>query len=150
MDSAAPKAAPLETPRVNGVARGLRNMAWKAAPAAASPAPARNPNRTRGTRKRQKISASAVPEKGANAAAGGVAFAQRHHAHAVAKLQAQLGVRVPQAQATRQLHGNAHRRQRQTGLQGIEQMLHAGPPERQARFFSPRPRRVNRRKPWGD
>jgi len=36
---AAPKAAPPETPRISGLANGLRNIAWKTTPATEIPAP---------------------------------------------------------------------------------------------------------------
>ena len=54
---AAPKAAPLETPSVKGVASGLRNIAWKAIPLIAKEPPARNAVITRGILILQKISA---------------------------------------------------------------------------------------------
>ncbi len=45
-----------QTPSVNGVASGLRNMAWKAMPLVASAAPARNAIATRGMRSFQRMS----------------------------------------------------------------------------------------------
>ena len=45
---AAPKEAPLDTPRVKGVASGFRNIAWNAIPLTARAAPARNEGQTPG------------------------------------------------------------------------------------------------------
>ncbi len=55
---AAPRAEPEATPRVNGVARGLRNRAWKAIPATARPAPLNHAASTLGSRIFQNISDS--------------------------------------------------------------------------------------------
>ena len=46
-----PTAAPLETPRMNGSASGLRNIAWKLAPDTDRAAPTRMPSRMRGRRR---------------------------------------------------------------------------------------------------
>ena len=56
-----------------------------------------------------------------------LAHGQRHDRHAVAKAQAQVGIGIAQAQAAGQFHGDADRRLRQAGFQGIEQMLHETP-----------------------
>ena len=57
----APKDAPLATPSVSGVARGLENNDWKAAPAQASPAPAIIDNMTLG-RRMPNITVAAVSD----------------------------------------------------------------------------------------
>jgi len=49
-ESAAPTAAPPETPRVKGLASGLRKRAWKATPLTANAPPAINARITRGRR----------------------------------------------------------------------------------------------------
>ena len=62
--SIAPSDAPAETPSVNGVASGLRSIAWKTTPAAASAAPTSAPASTRGSRAMKKICASTLSANG--------------------------------------------------------------------------------------
>jgi hypothetical protein len=51
--STAPSAAPVETPSVKGVARGLRSSPWKTTPAAAKSAPTQAPARAAAARRRR-------------------------------------------------------------------------------------------------
>src|SRR5262245_29513333 len=62
--SIAPNAAPADTPRVNGVARGFRSRPWKTTPADASVAPTRAPASVRGRRATKKICASTLSMNG--------------------------------------------------------------------------------------
>ncbi len=56
--TAAPSAAPLETPSVNGVASGLRKSAWNDMPLSESIAPATKAHSTRGMRMSNRMSRS--------------------------------------------------------------------------------------------
>src|SRR5215218_5662717 len=58
--SMAPRAAPAETPNVNGVASGLRSRAWNTTPAAASALPTQAAASTRGSLATKKICASTL------------------------------------------------------------------------------------------
>src|SRR3989475_12480051 len=58
----APRAAPLETPRMYGSARGFRSRAWSATPTAAKQAPTRKANRTLGSRTSSTITLRLTPE----------------------------------------------------------------------------------------
>ena len=60
----APSDAPADTPRVKGVASGLRSSAWKTTPATASAAPTSAPATTRGRRATNRICASVLSVKG--------------------------------------------------------------------------------------
>ncbi len=57
IERAAPKAAPLEMPRLNSKTRGFLNSAWSEAPDTASAAPAKRASRSRGSRTRKRMSA---------------------------------------------------------------------------------------------
>src|SRR2546425_8466868 len=59
----APRAAPLETPRMYGSARGFRSRAWSATPTAAKLAPTRKANRTLGSRTSSTITLRLTPER---------------------------------------------------------------------------------------
>src|SRR5439155_6666273 len=58
----APRAAPLDTPRMYGSARGFRSRAWSATPTAAKLAPTRKANRTLGKRTSSTITLRLTPE----------------------------------------------------------------------------------------
>src|SRR6266852_4363451 len=58
----APRAAPLDTPRMYGSARGLRSRAWSATPTAAKLAPTRKANNTLGNRTSSTITLRLTPE----------------------------------------------------------------------------------------
>ena len=64
MASIAPSAAPEETPRVKGVASGLRSSPWKTTPAAASAPPTSTPASVRGRRATNRIWASTLSANG--------------------------------------------------------------------------------------
>ena len=64
MASMAPRAAPAETPSVNGVASGLRSSACSTTPDAASAAPTSAAASTRGSRATKKICASTFSAHG--------------------------------------------------------------------------------------
>ena len=67
MNTAAPSAAPLETPSVNGVASGFLKSAWNDMPLSESIAPATKAASTRGMRMPSMISRSCpVAENGMN------------------------------------------------------------------------------------
>ena len=55
MHTVAPKAAPADTPNVNGETSGFRNIAWKTSPPNAKMAPAINATMVRGMRIFQKM-----------------------------------------------------------------------------------------------
>mgnify|MGYP007005251024 CR=1 FL=1 len=61
---AAPREAPLETPRVNGVARGLRKRAWNAIPQTAREAPARPQESPKAKARRGNVETERKEEKG--------------------------------------------------------------------------------------
>ena len=62
--STAPRAAPVETPSVNGVASALRSSPWKTTPADAKSAPTAAPASVRGSLAMKKICASVLSANG--------------------------------------------------------------------------------------
>ena len=68
--SIAPRAAPADTPSVNGVASGLRSSPWNTTPAVASVEPTSAPASVRGRRATKKICASTLSANGTDAVEG--------------------------------------------------------------------------------